>query len=68
MARFRLPHDIQHLNLGGQRWPVYQQVIDIPEDLEGELRLAYPNVERVTTDLTNTAPPPPAADGRNKAN
>lgn len=65
--RFRLPHDMPELDLGGQKFPVSEQIVDIPPELEDELRKAFPNAEEVTTDVSSEDPPTGVTDPRRKA-
>lgn len=65
--RFKIAYDLPNLTLGGQVWPVVNQVIDIPEDLEPELRLVFPLAEEITTTAENRPPATPATDPHNKA-
>lgn len=67
MARYRTSLGSESIVLGGQKWPIREHVVDIPEELFDELKMADQLAEPIPYAVENEPPPPPATDGRNKA-
>lgn len=67
MALYRTTLGSDSIVLGNRRWAIVDHMVDIPEELEGELRKADQLAERVPYSPDSEAPPTPGTDGRNKA-